>query len=87
MTGRARTICQVHDEIIKVSDAIQQDTTRFDLDKMSPDEMYEMLDGINSKMYDISHLTEEAKEYGEKMEERLRAYRESIEDLGFTKTR
>ena len=66
-----RNICDVH----------------YDIDKLAQ-ELEEILKELKSRKgariaRDISDLAEEARNYGQSMENRLSTYREAIEDMGF----
>jgi hypothetical protein len=78
-----RLICDIHDEIMKISKSIEDSTYPRHINNMSEEEMRDMLDDINSRVNDIYYLTEEAKEYGQHMETRLRDYFDTISSLGF----
>jgi hypothetical protein len=78
-----RLICDVHDEIMKISKLIENKTYSRYINNMTEEEMRDILDDINSRMNDIYYLAEEAKEYGQHMERRLRDYCDTIRGLGF----
>jgi hypothetical protein len=80
-----RLICDVHDEIMKISKSIENKTYPRYINSMTEEDMRDMLDDINSRMNDIYYLAEEAKEYGQHMESRLRDYYDAINGLGFNK--
>jgi len=78
-----RAICNVHDDIVKECNDIIKKINKCRTDD-SPEDLYDVLDDIRWQLdnYIISYA-EEAKEYGQAMENRLKDYRSSIEDLGF----
>lgn len=76
-----RAICNVHDDIL---DIIKQRMTRLKYSKdNTTEELVDMIDDLLWYIDDIRTLTEEAIECGQSMENRLKKYREAIENLGF----
>lgn len=82
-----RNICDVHDDIIKECGSIIKDinNTR---SSDSAEDLYNTLDNIRWQLdsYIISYA-EEAMEYGQSMEDRLKEYRDAIEGLGFIRSK
>lgn len=74
-----KTICQVHDEIMKIA---------LDITHLNPknyetaQDLYEQAEAMAD---DIYSLADDAAMMGTKMENRLQEYREAIEGLGFEK--
>ena len=66
-----RKICFAHDEIIKLASDLQIELEG------------DVAKKIIQKLKKIEAVAEEAKEYGQSMEDRLSEYREAIEGLGF----
>lgn len=86
MSGK-RAICSVHDDIIKECNSLIKDIDRCGVNDSS-DDLYNTLDNIRWQLdnYIISYA-EEAKEYGQTMENRLRNYKDTIEGLGFVRNK
>lgn len=80
-----RVICSVHDDIINLCNSMVKDINRCSKSD-TKDELYDVLDDIRWKLdnYIISYA-EEAKDYGQSMENRLTEYRNAVERLGFTR--
>jgi len=70
--SQKRLICCAHDEIIELADKLEN------LDY--PEHIGKKVRKIIKK---IVAVAEEARVYGQSMEDRLRDYRNSIEELGF----
>jgi hypothetical protein len=69
---KKRPICDVHYEL----GALGEELENFDFDKPFKRD-------IKGMAKDIQRLAEEARGYGQSMEDRLSEYRSAIEDLGF----
>lgn len=80
-----RNICDVHNDIIKECNSITKDISKCRATD-PPEDLYDVLDNIRWQLenYVISY-TEEAKEYGQSMENRMSDYRNAIEGLGFVR--
>lgn len=85
-----KTICQKHDSALKSVKNIHQIINnaargyRY-TDNSEVKELLSVLDDIDSEVNDIESEVLDAKESGQKMEDRLKEYRNAIEDLGFTR--
>ena len=83
---RGSVICKRHDEVTRdmedMSRNIRSTLRRYSEDT---DSLVELLDDIDSSLCDWIHKIEEAKESGQKMEDRLKEYRDAIEGLGFNR--
>jgi hypothetical protein len=79
-------ICGKHDEALKLLDRLQEyinDGLRYADNKESKE--HEALEDLDYYLCDVVDLIQEAKTMGQNMENRLKEYRESIEDLGFVR--
>jgi len=67
-----------------VSDRIKYDiSSALKFNKDNAEALVELLDYIDSELYDVVDEIEQAKESGISMEARLEKYKDAIEDLGF----
>ena len=73
-----RTICSVHDEIYDFAYDIEALIDDLDILKKHKTP-------ILSKLKKIKSDAKEAKEYGQRMEDRMSEYRYAIEELGFVR--
>lgn len=79
-------ICKRHEKVIKILETIReaiQTTLRYD--NGNAEALKELLNNIDSDLWDCIYEIEKAKESGQSMEDRLRIYRETIEGLGFNR--
>jgi Mg2+ and Co2+ transporter CorA len=79
-----KLICQRHDDIIKTLKTIRNEIQKsLKYDRDNAEVLVDLLDDIDTDLYNCIDEIEEAKDSGEKMENRLTLYRNTIEDLGF----
>ena len=80
-----RNICEVHNLILKECDSLLKDINKCRVTD-EPEDLYDVLDNMRYEIetYIVSY-TEEAKEYGQSMENRMSDYRNAIEGLGFVR--
>ena len=71
-----RRICDVHDEMCEI--ALDVEAEIDDLIPLKKDKRH-----IINKLHKIIADSKEAKQYGQDMEDRLKVYRNSIENIGF----
>jgi archaellum component FlaC len=79
-------ICKRHEKVIEKLKSIRENieyTLKYDSEVAEV--LAELLKNIDGDLYDCIDEIEEARESGQKMEDRLRKYKETIEDLGFTR--
>lgn len=77
-------ICERHDYAIKILERVRSSISKaLKYDKDNAEELADLLDYIDSDLYDVIDEVNEAKEMGIRMETRLCKYRDVIEDLGF----
>jgi len=75
MSRRKRNICEVHDEIRKLAEDLEKDLNG----KVTKKSI--------QKLQRIQKIAEEAKEYGQSMENRLNEYKDGIEGIGFNRNK
>lgn len=83
-------ICKNHDDAVKKVDYIRRVIRDAEKaykysDNEEVKELLDILSDIDSEIDDIADEVLDAKESGQKMEDRLREYREAIEGLGFVR--
>jgi hypothetical protein len=76
-------ICSTHDEIIRKSSEILNLHRR--INNEDCEDLMSRLEDALSLASDIYDLANDAKKCGQRMEDRLKDYRSSIESLGFTR--
>jgi|GEM_PF-4899388 len=77
-------ICERHDYCLKNLSRVRDEISRgIKFNKDDVEALVDLLDSIDSDIYDIIDEIECVKEMGIKMETRLSNYRMAIEDLGF----
>lgn len=73
----SRNICDIHDEIMKKSNKIGR------LKSGDYEDINSLMEEFQDFANEVYSLAYDAKEAGQKMENRLKDYRQSIEGLGF----
>ena len=79
-------ICKRHEKVIKTLESIRstiQSTLKYDSEVAEV--LAELLNNIDSDLWDCIDEIDEARKSGQKMEDRLSQYREAVEGLGFIK--
>lgn len=77
-------ICERHDFALNKLHRIRYDiSSTLKLNKDNAEALAELLNDIDSELYDVVDEIEQAKESGISMEARLGKYKDAIEDLGF----
>lgn len=78
-TNSKYNICDIHGEMISMAEDLQRMRVN------DFDDVESAINNIVNKLDDIIALGYVAMEYGQSMENRLKLYRESIEELGFVR--
>lgn len=77
-------ICERHDYALNVLEKVRGNISKaLKYNKDNAEELADLLDYIDSDLYDVIDEIGGAKEMGIRMEDRLAKYRTAIEDLGF----
>lgn len=80
----SKNICERHDFALNKLHRIKYDiSSALKFNKDNAEALVELLDYIDSELYDVVDEIEQAKESGISMEARLEKYKDAIEDLGF----
>ena len=72
-----KIICNIHNQIIQLAESISK------ISIYRYDDRGDLKGEIDDMIFKIIELTNKALDCGQKMEDRLRDYRETIESLGF----
>lgn len=79
-------ICQRHDYALNLLHKIRNEISKnLKYNRDNAEELADVLDNIDSDLYDVVDEIESAKEMGERMEHRLCEYKDAIEGLGFSR--